>query len=79
MGRPPKKRLTRGFGKFGGGPYELPKTGPSTYWQIIQHFYYVQSLNQEESFYSIILRIQEDLKEIWGSVNPRLPLFWTVA
>ena len=36
-----KKRLTRGSGKFGGGPCVLPKTEPSTYRQIIQHFYFL--------------------------------------
>ena len=52
----------------------MPKTEPSTYRQIIQHFYFLQILNEEDTLYSITVKIQKDLKEIWGSVNPRLPL-----
>ena len=59
-----KKRLTRGSGKFGGGPCVLPKTEPSTYRQIIQHFYFLQILNEEKTLYSITVQIQKDLKEI---------------
>ena len=45
-----KKILTRTSCKFGGGPCELPKTDPFTFRQIIQHYYYLETVYPELGF-----------------------------
>lgn len=65
--------------KYGGGPCELSTTDPSTYRQLIQHYYYVTCTNPNATFWSMVQQISMDLKSIWSSVNPRLPLITSKA
>ncbi|HKU33678.1 MAG TPA: hypothetical protein VJR22_07525 [Candidatus Nitrosotalea sp.] len=72
-----KGTLTRHRAKewYGGGPSELEVTDPSTYRQVIQYFYYLQQVHDPESDINFFVRqITHDLKAIWSSINPRLPL-----
>ena len=41
---------------------------------MIQHFYYLEGLNDGLTLVDLVKRIREDLKAVWGAVNPRLPL-----
>lgn len=60
--------------KYGGGPCDLALTDPSTYRQLIKYFYYLERVDHSADFWTKVQRVTIDLKSIWLSVNPRLPL-----
>ena len=75
MPRPRKKIQTRQKTELqiAGGPSELTETEPPTYCQIIRYFYFLRNtknVNKKDS----IKMITSALLDIWGKVNPRLPL-----
>lgn len=59
---------------YGGYPCDLITTDPSTYRQLIQFYYFLDSSDIKPNFWAIVRRISCVLKSIWLSVNPRLPL-----
>lgn len=60
--------------KYGGGPCELLLTEPSTYRQLIQYYYFLIHVSPTTDFWVVVQQISKDLKSIWSSMNPRLPL-----
>ena len=60
--------------KYGGGPCDLVLTDPSTYRQLIQYYYYLECADPCADFWAKVQHVTRDLKSIWLSVNPRLPL-----
>lgn len=69
-------RLTRQVSDetFGGGPCELQTTDPSTHRQLIQYYYHLCHSKPAAEMLFYVKQIAKDLKSIWSSVNPRLPL-----
>ena len=59
---------------YGGGPCDLETTDPSTYRQVIQYYYYLLHVNPATDLIFLVKQIAVDLRSIWSSVNPRLPL-----
>ena len=59
---------------FGGCLNILSFTEPSTHWQLIQYFYHLQiTSNGAIDDWCIAHPILNEVKQIWQSVNPRLP------
>jgi hypothetical protein len=76
MPKAKKRRLTRQASEetFGGGPCELQPTDPSTYRQLIQYYYYLIHTQPGADVMFYVNQTATELKSIWSSVNPRLPL-----
>src|SRR6478609_8669114 len=76
MPKAKKRRLTRKTSEvtFGGGPCELQTTDPSTYRQLIQYYYHVIHTQPGADVMCYVKHTATELKSIWSSVNPRLPL-----
>jgi len=80
MGKRGKKRslvLTRQSGakKFCGQPSPLDSTEPPTLRQIIQYNYFLENSQPHLARFDIIKLIVVELQDIWGRVNPRLPVY----
>ncbi|XP_065680539.1 uncharacterized protein LOC136094507 [Hydra vulgaris] len=60
--------------KYCGGPCELSTTDPSTFRQVIQYYYYLIHINPNADILLVTQQISNNIKSIWATVNPRLPL-----
>jgi len=76
MPKAKKRRLMRQASEetLGGGPSELQTTDPSTYRQLIQYYYYLIHTQPGADVMFYVNQTVTELKSIWSSVNPRLPL-----
>ena len=60
--------------KYCGGPCELSITDPSTFRQVIQYYYYLVYINPNADIVLVTQQISNNIKSIWATVNPSLPL-----
>ena len=76
MPKAKKRRLTQQTSEetFGGGLCELQTTNSSTYRQLIQYCYYLIYTQRGADVMFYVNQTATELKSIWSSVNPRLPL-----
>ena len=49
-------------------------TDPSTFRQVIQYYYYLIHVNPNADIVSVTQQITNNIKSIWATVNPSLPL-----
>ena len=71
----PKIPFTRSLAnlKYGGALCELTNE-PSTYRQIIRYYYYLKNSFPKLNLFGCARQISSDVKSIWVSVCPNLPL-----
>ena len=76
MGIVKKKLLTRASASenYGGPPCDLSEIDLPTYRQVIQYYYYLQNLHENDNTNDFTLKIVRDILNIWKKVNDKLPL-----
>ena len=60
--------------QFAGPPSILSETHPPTLREVLRFYYYLKNINEYKSINIIVRKISIEVKKIWLSVNPRLPL-----